>query len=346
MTPRPKVLAKAATALACLATASCVSYSRYEATAHAMDKYKALAASRRDSIEVMRWAHLQTYRENDELAHRTRLLDTELSSTRTQYAQLQVANADVVNRYDRSLALSSMENEAQYSARRRLTNTALASEADAAQAVRARDEMDEALEDLQTDLEDYRDELDATRAEVRRFRSAPPSERTPVRRPDTPSPPPQAIESLGALLDLGELDDLGAYGSSLASVSDEGHQYVIRASESMCFGERLFGLKPAGKAFLGDLAGVLYGRDRLELLVHPVSKREGMPAQLNAIERKQSSLVVDELARRGIHPDNVRSLDDAQWNNRVTEAGALGSNYDGEVVFVIRPRATGGMSMR
>ena len=360
----PKVLAQAALlTLAGATLSSCVAYSRYEATALAMEKYKALAESRGDSIDELNWAHLQTYRENEALQHEARLRDTELHSTRTQYAQLQVANTDVVSRYDRSLALSTFENEGNFSARQRLTEAATRREGDAIRADRRVEALGELIESQESEIEELTDQLDSYRdvrarrdeeAVQRRLRTTPIAVPPPAPRPDVRYgvPSPQQIQEradrLHRLIGFEELEPLRVHGS-LVSITDEGHQYVVRASESATFkNARRVGLAVTGEIIARQLASLLYGRDQLELIVHPVSKREGSATRVSNIEREQASALVDALVEQGIHPANVRAMDDAQFAGRVTRHGQLksDSSMDGEVVFVIAARPTDGMSMR
>lgn len=335
---------------------ACVPYSRYEAAALSMEKYRSLALSLRDSIEEMRWTHLETYRENEALSHRTQLLDTELASTRTQYAQLQVANTDVVGRYDRSLALATLENEAHFSTRRRLTDATRTREVKARALQRLNEEIGEAVEGLENDLEDYRDELyatrsdlDQTRQELRRLGHTP-SEYTTTTLPNVVEGQTRRIEPsdelIRRLLNVRELSGLLAFGGGLTSVADEGHQYTVRASETLCFRGRRPILTPAGEAFVRELSKILYGRDRLQVLIHCASKREGTAAQVVHFEDVQGEAIYRALIRQGIHPGNVRVLDEAQWANRVTGSGQLKSRLDGEIIFAIRARVGDGMSMR
>ena len=360
------VLAKAALfCVVSVALSSCVAYTRYEATALAMEKYRALAESRGDSIEEMRWAHLKTYRENEALEHEARLRDTELHSTRTQYAQLQVANTDVVSRYDRSLALATFENEGNYSARQRLSEAALRREADAIRATRREEAMASLVETQETEIDELQDEIAVMREVNARRTEAAEEIRTrvkPIREPrEVPSeselryriPTSEALREqarrLGQMIDFAELTALTDFGSDLVSVTDEGHQYVVRVSESACFSAgRRVRMAGTGRAVVEDLARTLYGRDLLEVSVHPVSKREGNAIVVTGIEREQAAAIVEILIENGLPPANVRALDDAQFAGRVTRIGQLGpdSSMDGEMIFVIAPRPAVGLSMR
>ena len=330
MKSSPSVLATAA--LLTLGSASCVSYARYEATALAMEKYRALAASRRDTIDEMYWSHLETYRGNERLAHENGLLDTELHSTRTQYTQLQEANADVVERYDRSLALSAYGNRAGGFERQGQTGAATRPTANVGR--------NEGLRQAFSAGVMAENEDAGVPSEDAERRSAP----SEAEAPSGISRNSQA-RGLRSRLASGQLATLESYGATLTSVTDEGHQYVVRASETMCFAGRTPVLTATGQAFAHDLAAVLRGRERLEVLVHPVSKREGTAAQLLDVEQRQGAVFADALVREGIDPDDVRVLDDAAWSARTTGVGTVASRLDGEVVFVIRVRRAGGLSM-
>lgn len=341
MPRRPRVLAKAATAAVCLATASCVSYSRYEATALTMEKYRALAQSRGDSLEHMRWQYLETYRRNDELAHETRLLNTELASTRTQYAQLEAANADVVSRYDRSLALSSVKDESYALARQQDISPAARRDV-ATPGSASRTELGKAHEQ---GYESYR----RKRVRPDRTTNSPleaSSERLLIPNRSDRLHHAATHESITELLSLRELERLPALRTSAASLTDEGQQYVLRVSEALTFRGKRPRLTPAGQAILSGLADALYGRSGLELLVHPNSRCEGSAAHVAAVEREQAEAVIGELIRQGLPQGNVRVIDDAGWSGQVTRAGALGGRLDGEIVFVIRPRTSGGVKMQ
>ena len=331
------VLAKAA--LLTLVLPACVSYSRYEATALVAEKYRALAQSRRDSIETMYWDHLQTYRDNEALAHDKRLLSTELYATRTQYSQLQVANADVVSRYDRSLALSTFENEGNFSARQRLTEQALRREADASRAYRRTDEMMGLVEGLRGVNEDLSSMLEESEAEVDRYRAA--RDYVPAESRTFPSTP---LSTAGGLLTFGELQPLLRYGTADVGLSDEGHQYVVRVSEAMCFPSKHAGMSTTGRAFTRDLAMILASRPGLRVLVHADSRQEGTHEQVIALERRQAAAVVDALATQGTHPAQLAALDDAQWAGRTTSEGTLSSGLSGEIVILLQPALSPGLS--
>ena len=308
--------------------ASCVSYSRYEATALVAEKYRALAQARRDSIEYMYWDHLQTHRENEALAHDKRLLNTELYTTRTQYAQLQVANADVVSRYDRSLALSTFENEATFSARHRLQQNALSREGDARRERERAEEMAALVEDLTEDKAD----LESLLVEYEGHAPA-------VRRPAAAS-----LATPEGLLTLDHLRPLRQYGTSEVTTRKQDGHYVVRVSESLCFAPGGTSLSGVGRAVFGDLGGVLLAHPGMEVLVHADSRREGTHEQIVDLERQQANAVVDALARRGLSPRVLHALDDAEWAGRVGAEGTVARGFTGEVIVLLRPLTGPGLS--
>ena len=329
---RPLVLATAASSL--LLCSSCVRYVVYEDLQDRHDRMSALAASRRDSIAAMQEDFLATYRAKDQMEHEVNLLHSELSSTQFQYAQLRDANQDVVDRYHRSLTISTMENEVQFSARHRLTESALDGEMDALHAERRERNMEELLEASQTDNDEILDQRDDYREENRELRQR------------LNEPEPTDYSDLATVLGYRNLQRIEAYGTGLASVTDEGRQFVVRASEALCFRDGQLRLASTGKDFVRDVATLVKSAPELEILVHAISKREGSAARLAIIERQQSSAIVDHLVDAGVKPENVRALDDDQWGDRVTGEGSLGSRMYGEMVFVIHRRPDERMGMR
>lgn len=325
----PKVLATAA--LLALAT-SCVSYSRYEATALVADKYRALAQARRDSIDLLHREHLDTYRENEALAHDRRLLRTELHATRAQYAQLQVANADVVARYDRSLALSAFENEGHASARHRLTEAAMRREADAVRATERAEAMGALVEELagdRRDLEALLREYDAGAGEG----PYAPAERW------TPPPRAGSLTTPQGTLSLEELRTLERFSTSGVAVQPSRAGYVVRVAESLCFASRRAPLSATGRAVFGELGAILRSRPELDVLVHADSRQEGTHVQVVELERRQANAVVDALARAGVAPRRLHTYDDAEWAGRDAGEGSLAGGLDGELVLLLQAAA-------
>ncbi len=329
---RPEVLAKAAILLSLtLCTTSCVSYSRFELTETQRNEYKSLAKERRDSIAAMTQDHLRTYRDNELLSHQNQLLHNELNSTRTQYSQLQVANVDVLKRYDRSLAQSSFENETNYSEVQRLSEAATRRETESVQAQRRNEHMASLLAAQATAPPQPSPEAVAPLTRGTRSSSSVAAQ--------TPLPPATSYDrSRAENVYLAMKSAIVGFTSKEASVVRQQDFVIVRLSEHLVYPSEPTRVSSLGLAALRQIASGLRADRGMQAIVYAQSRREGTAVQLQRINATQSQALGEALILQGAEPGQIAVDEAAISASRVDASGSLGTSLDGELVLLIRER--------
>ncbi len=312
-----------------LPLSSCVTWRQYEVTLIRADKYEALAKLRRDSIEAQRMAWAGTYRDNERLNQKVQLLNNELSSTRTQYTQLQVANTDVLTRYDRYLSQAALEMNTNSSEVLRLSQAATRREIQAYEAERQVSQLNALLAaQRQGAITSETSEAGVAGTPGQPLASqlqsaAPPAERERARSQNVY----RAMQS-----------SIVGFTGREASVVRQLDFVVVRLSEHLLFPDGQARVSSLGLLALRQIASALSGDRFMQAIVYAQSRREGTPSQLQLTNGAQAEAVGEALVMHGAHPGQVAVDRSAVSAARIESAGALGSSLDGEIVLVIRER--------
>ncbi len=267
------------TALLCLS--SCVSWHTYDkqcrATESALDR-----AAQTDQYAQQAYA---CKIENDSLRLRNNLLQTELTSTRRQYGQLDEASNNLLHRYDRYIAQTDHEVEANSSERQRLTEAALRRE----QEVRAAQDK---IEVLNSRVKDQETRLSATRPSTSSGLAskaptaysefqAPTAERAPV----DPAAQLRTSKANAALLRQLQTQMTGFLPSELY-LAASAELVTVEIAESLLFEGSTSRLSAMGSSVIRQLARALKGQELASLhIATSATTRSGDAVDIKTCER-------------------------------------------------------------
>ncbi len=290
-----------------LLLSSCVSWNRYEATLRRADKFEHLAELRRDTIAGQDRSYAATYRANEELQQKNQLLHNELSSTRTQYAQLETANTNVLERYDRYLAQTVQEASA-------MPEPAYSISAPAAQAKLPATSLSQRPTQPN----------DATAA----------GDRSTVRHELRTAPKEANSDNVYLALKSAIVGFTGRE----ASVVRQDDYVVVRLSEHLLYPDGQPRLSSLGQSAVRQIARALAADRALQAIVYASSRREGLPSEVQSTNAMQARTLGQALLLEGAEPGQVAVDETGISAKRVGAEGSLGSSLDGEVVLLIRER--------